>query len=120
MKKKYIISRYSGTKREVKFNTRVARVMAKLALDDGYMPVVPHIYFTQFLDDNNYYDHLKGTEIGLDLLAICDSATIVIIDGCISTGMAAEIDLTKKLGIPTITFEFTKAEIKKLLRESGV
>lgn len=120
MKKKYIISRYSGTKREIKFNTRVARFMARLALDDGYMPIVPHIYFTQFLDDNNNDERRIGTKIGLDLLKKCDCATIVIIDGYISVGMAVEIDLANKLGIPTLTFDFTKAEIKKLLRECGV
>lgn len=120
MKKNYIISRYSGTKREIKFNVRVARLIARKVLNEGFIPIVPHIYFTQFLDDRNYYEHKQGTEIALDLLRESDRATVVIIDGQISEGMKAEIECANELGMTVQVLNFTKAGIKKLLRKSGV
>ena len=120
MKKKYVISRYSGTKKEVKFNVRVAKYIARLVLDDGSNPVVPHLFYPQFLDDMNYYERAKGRELALELLTECDSAIVVIIDGHISEGMKAEIKYIEEVGMPFTVLSFTKAEIKKLLREGGV
>ena len=120
MKKRYVVSRYSGTRREIKFNVRVARYVARLVIKDGLMPVVPHIYFTQFLDDMNYYERKLGTEMGLELLKECDSALIVVIDGHISKGMKAEIKYIEEVGMPFNILSLTKAEMKALLREGGV
>ena len=118
MKTRYVISRYSGTKKEIKFNVRVARLIARMVLDDGF--IVPHIYFTQFLDDRNHYEHNKGTQIALDLLRESDCATLVIIDGQISEGMKAEIECANELRKTVQVMQFSKAGIKKLLRKSGV
>lgn len=120
MKTRYVISRYSGTKKEIKFNVRVARLIARMVLDDGYIPIVPHIYFTQFLDDRNHYEHNKGTQIALDLLREANSVTLVIIDGQISEGMKAEIKCANELGKTVQVMQFSKSGIKKLLRKSGV
>lgn len=120
MKTRYIISRYSGTKKEIRFNLRIARFTARKVLDKGYLPVAPHIYFTQFLDDRNYYEHTKGTQIALDLLKDCDCATVVIVDGYISEGMKAEIKCANELGKPIRIMHYSKPGIKKLLRKSGV
>lgn len=120
MKTRYVISRYSGTRREVKFNVRVARYMAKKLLNDGYLPVVPHIYFTQFLDDKNYYDHKKGTETAMDLLKVSNRAVVIIVDGIISEGMRAEIEYADELKIPYRVINYKKKELKKLLRKNGV
>ena len=120
MKKNYIISRYSGTKREIKFNVRVARLIARKVLDEGFIPVVPHIYFTQFLDDRNHYERTKGITVALNLLRESDRATVVIIDGQISEGMREEIKCANELGMTVQVLNYTKAGIKKLLRKSGV
>ena len=34
-------------------NQQRARGFCKLALQAGYIPIAPHIYFTQFLDDDS-------------------------------------------------------------------
>ena len=120
MKKNYIISRYSGTKREIKFNVRVARLIARKVLDEGFIPIVPHIYFTQFLDDRNHYERTKGITVALNLLRESDRATVVIIDGQISEGMKEEIKCANELGMTVQVLNYTKAGIKKLLRKSGV
>lgn len=120
MRKNYIISRYSGTKREIRFNVRVARFMAKKVLDEGFIPVVPHIYFTQFLDDSEQCERDKGVEIALELLKECDKAIVVVVDGYISDGMKAELKCVNSLGIPVWVINYEKKELKKLLRKNGV
>ena len=120
MRKNYIISRYSGTKTETRFNVRVARFMAKKVLDEGFIPVVPHIYFTQFLDDRKQCERSKGVEIALDLLKECDKATVVIVYNYISDGMKAELKCVNSLGIPVRVINYKKIELKKLLRKNGV
>ena len=120
MRKNYIISRYSGSKKETKFNVRVARFMAKKVLDEGFIPVVPHIYFTQFLDDRKQCERDKGVEIALGLLKGCDKATLVIVDGHISDGMKAELKCVNSLGMSVRVINYEKKELKKLLRKNGV
>lgn len=120
MKTRYVISRYSGTRRETRFNVRVARYMAKKLIDDGYMPVVPHIYFTQFLDDRNYYGRKQGTEAAMELLKNCNKAIVVIVDGVISEGMKEEIAYAIELNMPIRYVKYKKDELKKLLRKNGV
>lgn len=63
------------------------------------MPVCPHIYFTQFLDDNNKLEREIGIDFGLRLLPECDRV-IVFDNNGISKGMKKEIELANKLNIP--------------------
>lgn len=45
----YICSPYSG---DTERNTANARRYSRFAVDRHYLPITPHIYFTQFMDDN--------------------------------------------------------------------
>lgn len=63
------------------------------------MPVCPHIYFTQFLDDNNKLEREIGIDFGLRLLPECDRV-IVFDNNGISKGMKKEIELANRLKIP--------------------
>lgn len=63
------------------------------------MPVCPHIYFTQFLDDNNELEREIGMDFGLRLLSECDRV-IVFDNNGISKGMKKEIELANRLNIP--------------------
>lgn len=120
MEKKYVISRYSGTKKEIRFNVSVAKLIAKMVLESGFIPVVPHIYFTQFLDDRIPEERKKGTDIGIELLKECDRAVVVIVDGVISKGMEAEIQVCKELGKPLQILQYNTSGMKRLLKERGV
>lgn len=63
------------------------------------MPVCPHIYFTQFLDDNNELEREIGMDFGLRLLSECDRVMVFDNNG-ISEGMKKEIELANRLNIP--------------------
>ena len=46
----YICSPLSGNLEE---NQEAARRYCRYAVDSGYIPIAPHIYFPQFMNDNN-------------------------------------------------------------------
>ncbi|WP_298529573.1 DUF4406 domain-containing protein, partial [uncultured Ruminococcus sp.] len=45
----YICSPYSG---DTEKNVKNAKRYSRFAVDRNYLPITPHIYFTQFMDDN--------------------------------------------------------------------
>lgn len=63
------------------------------------IPIAPHIYFTQFLDDEKQNERALGMEAGFALLDICDEIWVFGLDNP-SEGMQAEIDYAHKNGIP--------------------
>lgn len=63
------------------------------------IPFAPHIYFTQFLNDNIPNERSLGMDMGLAMLDMCDELWVYDAEG-ISEGMAAEIEYAKEHGIP--------------------
>ena len=45
----------------------------------GLLPIAPHIYFTQFLNDNDETQRLIGIKMGIELLKECDIIYVYII-----------------------------------------
>ncbi|MBS6232344.1 MAG: DUF4406 domain-containing protein, partial [Sutterella wadsworthensis] len=41
------------------------------AMNDGLLPLAPHVYFTQFVDDTNPEERKLGLRCGLQLLRHC-------------------------------------------------
>lgn len=114
MNKCYIISRFSApTEEERNFNVSVARYHCRETLLNGKIPIAPHIYYTQFLDDSKEYERRFGLCLGKSALMDCDEYLAVIVDGIISEGMLAEIDLAKNCGIPGNAIFISKEEIAK-------
>ena len=68
------------------------------ATSEGVIPIAPHIYFTQFLDERMEAHRQKGMSMGLDLLKLCSE--LWVFGNRVSSGMSAEIDFADKLGIP--------------------
>lgn len=77
----------------------LARTLCKAVVSDIVIPIAPHLYFPQFLDDSNPIQREVGCMFSLALLRECDG--VVVYDGCcgISDGMKAEIEEADKLGI---------------------
>ena len=71
------------------------------------IPIAPHLYFTQFLDDGKPNERSLGMEDGLALLDICDEIWVFGPDNP-SEGMKAEIDYAHKNGIPLRSGDFVK------------
>lgn len=63
------------------------------------VPIAPHIYFTQFLNDKNPRERAIGIEMGLALLEKCDEVWVHGADHP-SEGMMREIARARELGIP--------------------
>ena len=86
----YICSPLRG---DVLENQQRARGFCKLALQAGYIPIAPHIYFTQFLDDENQKERAQGIEAGLELLKLlADSLpeTDFFGDGCFRKNLESQ------------------------------
>lgn len=100
MDRVYIMSRCrAATEKEQEFNRRVARYFAKQVVYEGKAPVVPHLFYTQFLDDELPDERERGLEFGLFDLRDSQEFLLVIIDGVISEGMRAEIAEASRLGL---------------------
>ena len=96
----YICSPYrANTKKEVRQNINNAVQYCKDVIADGHEPVCPHIYFTQFLDDNIQEQRAMGLAFGIQHLKKCSEIWVYCEP---SDGMRAEIQEAYKSGIEII------------------
>lgn len=96
MKKIYVCSALRGDMEE---NIRKARIYCEyVALEYRMLPIAPHIYFTQFLNDENLEEREFGLSAGLSLLSECDE--LWYFGNQISRGMTEEICFAIKHDIP--------------------
>lgn len=94
MKMTYICSPCRG---DYEKNIIKAQEYCREALLDGLMPIAPHVYFTQFVDDEKTEERERGLLCGLQLLRYCQ---LIRVYGCrVSAGMYNEIQLAGVLGI---------------------
>lgn len=77
-------------------NINRAEKACRFAIEKGYVPYAPHLYFTQFLSEAK--ERELGLSLGLKWLVQCNE--VWIIGNRITTGMQAEIREARKLGIP--------------------
>lgn len=59
------------------------------------VPIAPHVYCTQFLDDTNPQERDTGMDIGIALLDMCDEIWVYGIENP-SEGMSREIEYAKE------------------------
>lgn len=91
----YVCSPYRGnTERNIEY----AKELTRLALDSGYVPVTPHLYLTQVLDEDEPEQCEKGMAAGTELLKHCRYILIGSRYG-LSEGMLAEIDTATENGL---------------------
>jgi len=93
----YICSPYRG---DVDYNIAKAQFYCQFATGQGVIPIAPHIYFTQFLDDDEPEERRLGLDMGLDILKHC--AELWVFGNRISEGMRTEIEAAKRLEIPVL------------------
>lgn len=93
----YICSPYRTG--DVNENVRRAREYCRLAVEEGFIPVAPHLLYPQFLNDGDESQRQAGIECGMELLAVC--AEVWVFDYTIeSEGMNRELDFAWKNDIP--------------------
>lgn len=103
MKKRfvYICSPLRGDYEKNADNARTfCRVIAK-DCTFGVIPIAPHLYFPQFLNDGDPDERELGIKAGLALLETCEELWVFGIDDP-SEGMRAEMERAKELGIPIL------------------
>lgn len=89
MKKIFVCSPLRGDMEE---NIKRAKEYSKEVVSAGHIPITPHIYFPQFLDDRKPEERELGMFMGRELLDICDEMWIY---GEPTKGMKLEIEKFK-------------------------
>ena len=82
---------------ELNTNIKLARDACTLAVYRGFLPVAPHLYFPQFLNDDDPDERALAMRMNIVLLSRCDELWVF---GKPSAGMAGEIAYAMKYGIP--------------------
>ena len=104
----YIASPYRG---DVKTNTENAKRYSFFAVMQGKVPFCPHIYFTQFLDDNVKFERKIGLNLALHMLRHCRE--VWVFGDTVSEGMRNEIRIAKKRHIPVRYFTSDCVEVNR-------
>ena len=87
----YICSPYSG---DTERNIENARKYSRFAVDRNYLPITPHIYFTQFMDDEIPEERNMAIFMNRVLLSKC--VELWVFGSVISRGMKGEIKRAKR------------------------
>ena len=91
----FICSPYKG---DIQVNTTRAKRYGRYAVTKRQVPIIPHLMYTQFLNEDSYDERAMGLEMGLILLSKCQE--IWVFGSRISKGMEMEIEKAKELKIP--------------------
>lgn len=87
----YICSPYSGN---VNRNIEMARKYCRFAVDKHYLPIAPHLLFTQFMDDT--IPEERETAIFMNFVIMSKCAEMWVFGNVISAGMQSEINRAKR------------------------
>lgn len=98
MKKVYICSPCRG---DYTNNIQRAKEYSRTAAMQGCIPITPHIYLTQFMDDAVPAERELALSFGRELVLLCDELWAFGLDKP-TEGMAAEIELAQQAGIPVV------------------
>ena len=120
----YICSPFRGNgKVSEAENIRRARHYCEIVarLHPELMPIAPHLYFPQFMDDHDPDCRAYGLAKGIELLELCDT---IAVEGLgvmePSEGMAREIEYAKSHGIKIVDIEyFTRPKAAKDAADSA-
>ena len=87
----YICSPYSG---DTERNIENAKKYSRFAVDRHYLPIAPHIYFTQFMDDD--IPEERNTAIFMNRVLLSKCVELWVFGSVISRGMKGEIKRAKQ------------------------
>lgn len=87
----YVCSPYAG---DVETNVMNAKRYSRFAMDQGTIPVTPHLLYPQFMDDSNEAEREKVMHFNYVLLGKCKE--VWVFGGVITHGMAHEISIARK------------------------
>lgn len=88
----YICSPYSHGC--INTNIENARKYSRFAVDKHYLPITPHIYFTQFMDDT--VSEERETAVFMNFVLMSKCVELWVFGDIISAGMKAEIERAER------------------------
>ena len=104
----YICSPYAGGDKEQ--NIANAQRYCRFAVDSGFLPLAPHLYFPQFMDDSDGRDH--NTAMFMNMILMTKCAEVWVFGNNITKGMAAEIRRAKETQKPVRHFSNKCKEVQ--------
>ena len=94
----YVASAYSDG--IITENIKKAREYSRREVEKGNIPITPHLYFPQFLDEKTERDKAMG--MNKELFGLCEELHVY---GRITAGIKQEIEWAKELGISIKYYE---------------
>ena len=91
----YVCSPLSG---DIAANQKNARRYCRFAVDSGCIPLAPHLYFPQFMDDGNGAE--RDLALFMDIVLLSKCSELWVFGERISQGMIIEIEKAKRKGQP--------------------
>lgn len=85
-------------KSQLEANIYRAKTACRILSTLGFLPLAPHLYFTQFLKDEEKKERETGMKLGLRWLEEADE--LWVFGDTVSEGMAAEIQKANELNKP--------------------
>ena len=98
----------SPFKADIKKNTKNAQMYCRFAFEQGYVPIAPHLYYPQFLDEFDDDERAIGIRYGLETM--WQARELWVFGENISSGMRTEIELAKELKIRVRYFNYNMEE----------
>ena len=89
----YICSPLAG---DMVKNQENARAYCRFAVEAGCVPIAPHIYFTQFMNDNDRRE--RDLALFMDIVLLSKCAELWVFGEKITSGMSIEIEKAKRKG----------------------
>lgn len=112
MKSVFVCSPYRGDTKE---NLKLARRVCRVAVEEGYAVICPHLLYPQFLSDDDEDEREKGKKAGLGSLEKADELWVV--GSRITRRMSREIARASEIGIPTMCICDPLVAEERLLNE---
>lgn len=104
----YICSPLSG---DVETNQKNARRYCRFAVDSGYIPIAPHLFFPQFMADADPRERELALFMDIALLSKC--AELWVFGETVSEGMCREIDKATQKKQPIRYFTADCKEVRR-------
>ena len=83
---------------DVERNLENAQRFSRFAVEQGAIPVAPHLLYPQFMDDNDPIERALGLSFGKVLLSKCDE--VWVFGETVSPGMKQELIKARAWGKP--------------------
>lgn len=120
-KKIFICSPYRPTandppcrKAQMEANIQRAKTACRILATMGVLPLAPHLYFTQFLKDEDAQERATGIRFGMQWLEAADE--VWVFGETISEGMAVEIKRAHELQKPVCNLPEPGRMVELLLK----